>query len=159
MTALGPTQITDAHHKHGINEADYGLSSSWACLCAAGPDLLMQLVRDIRHDIAVVNVISVGEPKALLVGGSVASKPVLGVGNGEGRLCNTRATLAFSSAHMHQSQSRLSLKHTLAPPFAAFSALNFTDVPFLWAATKALYSSGVSLKDTAKGCLGCRSTL
>jgi hypothetical protein len=66
----------------------------------------MQLVSDIRHDIAVVNVISVGEPKALLTLGGVASKPVLGVGNGEGRLCSTRATLAFLSAHMHQAHHK-----------------------------------------------------
>lgn len=48
-------------------------------------------MRDVRHDIAIIAVLSISKPKCLLVGRGIANEAVLAAGNGKGRLCATRS--------------------------------------------------------------------
>jgi hypothetical protein len=58
-------------------------------------DLLMQFVRDISHNISMINIFIICEPERLLMLRLVAHEAMFAAGNSEGRL---RTTVASSAA-------------------------------------------------------------
>lgn len=91
----------------------------------------MQLVRDISHNISMIDILIICEPERLLVLRLVAPEAVLAAGNSEGRL---RTTVACSATLQPTINAQLTYRpqtHTLTAPPGPSSARNFTDVPCL----------------------------